>query len=123
MLPTRTLLHFDLFFFFGVLPTLRHESKHKLQATTPRLGSFSFICFSFCPFILGSPLLMRGSKDCGLREWEAANARFMKATRAYETIAVGKKKKPPQAPTAATSAKPKPRASAARSRASGSRRK
>ena len=59
----------------------------------------------------------------GSPEWEAANARFMKATRAYETIAVGKKKKPPQAPTAATSAKPKPRASAARSRASGSRRK
>ena len=56
----------------------------------------------------------------GSPEWEAANARFMKATRAYETIAVGKKKKPP-APTAATSA-PKPRASAARAR-SGSRRK
>jgi hypothetical protein len=58
----------------------------------------------------------------GSPEWEAANARFMKATRAYETIAVGKKKTPPQAPAAATSA-PKPRASAARSRASGSRRK
>ena len=57
----------------------------------------------------------------GSPEWEAANARFMKATRAYETIAVGKKKKPPT-PTAATSA-PKPRASAVRSRASGSRRK
>ena len=54
---------------------------------------------------------------------EAANARFMKATRAYETIAVGKKKKPAPTSTAATTAKPKPRASAARSRASGSRRK
>ena len=57
----------------------------------------------------------------GSPEWEAANARFMKATRAYETIAVGKKKKPPPTPTAATSAKPT-RASAARAR-SGSRRK
>ena len=57
----------------------------------------------------------------GSPEWEAANARFMKATRAYETIAVGKKKKPPQAPTAATSAQA-PRASR-RARRSGSRRK
>ena len=57
----------------------------------------------------------------GSPEWEAANARFMKATRAYETIAVGKKKKPParRPPRRA----PPSRARARRSRAAGSRRK